>query len=67
MFDLTMEDFDLLTDEEFEILEQEVGRLTSCWKVSNTRWIRYLLGRPENRREASRVYGTETSECQCGG
>lgn len=37
MFDLTMEDFDLLTDEEFEVLEQEVGRLTSCWKVSNTR------------------------------
>lgn len=37
MFDLTMEDFDLLTDEEFEALEQEVGRLTSCWKVSNTR------------------------------
>ena len=24
MFDLTMEDFDLLTDEEFEVLEQEV-------------------------------------------
>ena len=37
MFDLTMEDFDLLTDEEFEAMELEVGRLTSCWKVSNTR------------------------------
>lgn len=37
MFDLTIEDFDLLTDEEFEALELEVGRLTSCWKVSNMR------------------------------
>lgn len=37
MFDLTIEDFDLLTDEEFEALELEVGRLTSCWMVSNMR------------------------------
>ena len=37
MYDLTIEDFDLLTDEEFERLELEVGRLTSCWMVSNMR------------------------------
>lgn len=37
MLDLKMEDFDLLSDEEFEELELEVGRLTSCWMVSNMR------------------------------
>ena len=65
MFDLTMEDFDLLTDKEFEVLEQKTHLLLES--IQYPWWIRYLLGRPENRREASRVYGTETSECQCGG
>ena len=37
MFDLRIEDFDLLTDEEFDALELEVARLTSCWQVQNMR------------------------------
>ncbi len=37
MLDITLEDLDLLTDKEFEALELEVDRLTSCWKVQNMR------------------------------
>ena len=37
MFDLTLEDLDLLTEKEFEALELQVGRLTSCWMVANMR------------------------------
>lgn len=37
MLDVRVSDFDCLTDEEFEAMEQEVARLTSCWKVQNMR------------------------------
>lgn len=37
MLDVRVSDFDCLTDEEFEAMELEVARLTSCWKVQNMR------------------------------
>ena len=37
MLDICLEDFDLLSDEEFEALERETARLTSAWKVQNMR------------------------------
>lgn len=37
MFQMTLEDFDLLTDEEFKQMENTVDRLVSCVKVQNMR------------------------------
>lgn len=37
MLDIQLSDFDMLTDEEFEALEQETARLTSAWKIQNMR------------------------------
>lgn len=37
MFDIKLEDLDLLTDEEFEAIENTVARLVSCVKVQNMR------------------------------
>ena len=37
MLDIKASDFDCLSDEEFEEMELEVGRLTSAWQVQNMR------------------------------
>lgn len=37
MLDIQLSDFDLLTEEEFEVLELETARLTSVWQVQNMR------------------------------
>lgn len=37
MLDLKLSDLDLLTDEEFEVLEQRTARLLSAWQVQNLR------------------------------
>lgn len=37
MLDININDFDLLSDEEFEALEAETARLTSAWQVQNMR------------------------------
>lgn len=68
MLDIEFEDFDLLTDEEFEALEKETGRLISAWKIQNLRgcaavfWDDQHIGEKRHELKALKHPGIDAAE-----